>query len=742
MKRLRQRFRRIKSTKRDNSGLENDTDANVGLVPITASSTVTSSSSFPQQRQQQQRSSSSLKAGTQTEPSKLMCKNSKNIGADCNGGSILSSSSCSSSSSSSFSFTRSFITSFSDGSANTTKSEEHYQKRTQNNSNPFTIINSTSNSEIHMINTNLFSISNNTSNSESHTMNDLSIQTKNTSSTNHHRPRYHDSISNHSSTNNLSTDATTISNKNELSNDKNDHDLDMSIGSSHPEDSFIIMENSFSSLNSSFNSFYSYNPYTGVHENNNNSNGDRRPKPQTTNKNDTTRDRNNSNDTGNDTTMTSQHYLHKKQTTRHLPRLTVPSSARTQALLEKKCSKNTTFSTKKEKRRLSSISHNSSNNNSPIVSPNSMSTTGTEPVTPISFHSHDDGDDDDFPIASPETTPQFHIPVNPPSQRQQRPFQSQRQNSTRTTTPLVSFHDSNTNKSNPIAKSTSSSSYYHCYDSNASTTSSNTNTTSSSFNSTKIMSKEHRMNNAATVEQNFWRDKLKCTIEKFGIDSIETARDLNHLGSVLLRCKEYKEALIIYKRTVAIYRHYHGDDSLVVARVLDKVGLSATQCSITTRKSTPSSASAEGKEHNYLDWAFLALNEALHVRITHLGPHHCDTVDTLNNIGGVFLHKKDWKRAKETYLDVLIVRASIFGNNHASVAVTAQTLGVVCSHLSQFESSLKYFQLALSIYRQKPMQLKESHPLIKKSLRNIDRIDRLMISLGKNRRHHNNQQRP
>mmetsp|Transcript_307 Transcript_307/g.402 ORF Transcript_307/g.402 Transcript_307/m.402 type:complete len:99 (+) Transcript_307:137-433(+) len=91
---------------------------------------------------------------------------------------------------------------------------------------------------------------------------------------------------------------------------------------------------------------------------------------------------------------------------------------------------------------------------------------------------------------------------------------------------------------------------------------------------------------------------------------------------------------------------------------------------------------------------------------------------------------KEWAKAKDAYVDVLTVRAAIFGNNHPSIAVTAQTLGKVCSHLSDFECSLKYFELALFIYRGEPMMLNDNHPLIKGTIRNIDRTERLMASLG------------
>ena len=134
---------------------------------------------------------------------------------------------------------------------------------------------------------------------------------------------------------------------------------------------------------------------------------------------------------------------------------------------------------------------------------------------------------------------------------------------------------------------------------------------------------------------------------------------------------------------IAILRQYFDEESLVFARALEKVGLAASKCS---------------SEEN-LEWALIALNEALHLRILQLGPHHPDTVDTLNNIAGIFYHAKEWSRARDAYTDVLtgklschdpymfitnqtwclircfsltLVRAAIFGKNHPSVAVTGK----------------------------------------------------------------------
>lgn len=96
--------------------------------------------------------------------------------------------------------------------------------------------------------------------------------------------------------------------------------------------------------------------------------------------------------------------------------------------------------------------------------------------------------------------------------------------------------------------------------------------------------------------------------------------------------------MTVFKRMIGIMSQISCDNSLTFARALDKVGLAASMSSSSQKN---------------LEWALLVLKEALHLRLSHLGPHHSDTVDSLNNIAGVFLRMKAWSEAKEAYVDVL-----------------------------------------------------------------------------------------
>jgi len=230
----------------------------------------------------------------------------------------------------------------------------------------------------------------------------------------------------------------------------------------------------------------------------------------------------------------------------------------------------------------------------------------------------------------------------------------------------------------------------------------------------KRMTKEHRARARALAERDFYNNCLKQKVLEYGPHNAEVARAMANLGSSLMRCKAFSDALQVYKRAVAMLRVHFGDDSLMVAKALNNIGYAASM-----------NPTAEN-----LDYALIALQEALSIRIAYHGPHHCDCVETLNNIAGVYLHKREWATARDLYLDVLTTRAAIFGRSHGSIPVTAQTLAKVFTRLSDFPHALRHLELALEIYKGDSMKLRDNHPLVVKVKKSIISTENLMASLG------------
>jgi hypothetical protein len=130
-----------------------------------------------------------------------------------------------------------------------------------------------------------------------------------------------------------------------------------------------------------------------------------------------------------------------------------------------------------------------------------------------------------------------------------------------------------------------------------------------------------------------------------------------------------------------VYQAIHGDYHLSVARALDKLGLAAC------------------KTHDNLDLALVALTDALKIRCELLGSDHVDSVDTLNNIAGVRLNMKEFEVAARNYHAVFRYRESIFGRNHASVAVTAYILACILDDvLKRPKEARAFFLISLSVY--------------------------------------------
>jgi tetratricopeptide (TPR) repeat protein len=306
----------------------------------------------------------------------------------------------------------------------------------------------------------------------------------------------------------------------------------------------------------------------------------------------------------------------------------------------------------------------------PLNSPNTVVTQLETPSSAVNTS-------DEFPLPTQESlnnTPEIHIPSNLPTQLQTSTSQSQSFSMSFSLQEMPSFD--------------------------------------TSFLKEKQMSRESKLMQAAYRELEYWDEQLKDIIDLSGHASVQSAQGMMDLGASLLRCRKYPEALTVYKNAVVIWRIRHGEHSLIVAKGLDKIGLAASLCST----------------KDNLDWAYLALKEALQIRMTYLGPHHCDCVDTLNNIAGVFLQRKELASARDIYLDVLNLRASIFGNYHASIAITAQTLGKIFFQLRDFDNALLHYELSLRIYKSGEMNLKRDHPLVMKVKKHVDLTHRMMIA--------------
>jgi tetratricopeptide (TPR) repeat protein len=92
------------------------------------------------------------------------------------------------------------------------------------------------------------------------------------------------------------------------------------------------------------------------------------------------------------------------------------------------------------------------------------------------------------------------------------------------------------------------------------------------------------------------------------------------------------------------------------------------------------------------------LRKCFKIRCDELGPWHVDTVETMNKISNIYMKLKWFPRAKHGFFEVLTMRTAIFGEQHPSVAVAAQSLGMAHLKMHEEEQAKAYLLQALNIF--------------------------------------------
>merc|ERR1719162_254236 len=118
------------------------------------------------------------------------------------------------------------------------------------------------------------------------------------------------------------------------------------------------------------------------------------------------------------------------------------------------------------------------------------------------------------------------------------------------------------------------------------------------------------------------------------------------------------------------------------------------------------------------------LEQAFAIRNHHLGAWHVDTVETYNKLASVLLHLGLLKEASKAYREVFLVRRSIFGNGHPSVAIAAHSLANCHYKMGAVKESLGWYRISLDVYE--TMGLSYRHPAVTKLLMDQSRLEEYM----------------
>lgn len=269
------------------------------------------------------------------------------------------------------------------------------------------------------------------------------------------------------------------------SNSKSKSSFSYSFGSTIENDSFIVMSaNGLSSIDTSNNSFCSYDPFTRK----------RQGREKERGKSNVTSSR--------DTSSYQQSHRYANHMPKYRPRLTAP--------LENSDIHHESF---EQKHKMSNLDRRNRGLNN--ISPQSSSTATTQPITPRENNDPladaDDKVGEEFPIGMLDTTPSFNIPLNPPSHRNNTGIHDSSHSSTILNTSSFSHETSS------LCDSCTSA--------------------SASFTSSVQLSKDSKLMHAALAEKEFWMNELRATVTQHGAESVETAQQLDNLGSALLRCQ-------------------------------------------------------------------------------------------------------------------------------------------------------------------------------------------------------------
>ena len=189
---------------------------------------------------------------------------------------------------------------------------------------------------------------------------------------------------------------------------------------------------------------------------------------------------------------------------------------------------------------------------------------------------------------------------------------------------------------------------------------------------------------------------------------------LLHLGTAYLDAAEPERAAQVFQQAATQAQHYN-NNPVARAHALHRAGVAYTAA-------------------QRPDQAVPLLQQALALRIQHLGPWHVDAVDSMNHLGNAYSASTTSTsttasgavaEAVSCYWQVFWLRKAIFGNQHASVAVAAHELGNALYRTGQLEDADNFYQIALTVYEQNLGVSRETHPAVARLWRNIKRLERV-----------------
>ncbi len=160
----------------------------------------------------------------------------------------------------------------------------------------------------------------------------------------------------------------------------------------------------------------------------------------------------------------------------------------------------------------------------------------------------------------------------------------------------------------------------------------------------------------------------------FGPNSHEVAESLRMLGSLYTEQNDWKRAVEVENRQIAILRGLH-DDGPLLASALNDLAVAQTQL-------------------GDFDAAEKTFAEAIPIVVRALGEDHPEYASNLENAGNVSFRKGEYEKTAQTLEKVLAIRRKALGDDAEPVARTLANLGSVYWAQGNDAASLEKYQEA------------------------------------------------
>jgi tetratricopeptide (TPR) repeat protein len=183
-------------------------------------------------------------------------------------------------------------------------------------------------------------------------------------------------------------------------------------------------------------------------------------------------------------------------------------------------------------------------------------------------------------------------------------------------------------------------------------------------------------------------------------DKIEKATFYHRLGYAKYNQGEYKEALVLYEKSLAIREQLLPPNHPDLAKSYINIGL------------VYDSMGEYSKALSYYE-------KALAIQQQSLPPTHPDLASSYNNIGNVYDNMGEYSKALSSHEKALAIRQQSLPPNHPDLAKSYGSIGSVYSKMGEYSKALSYYEKSLAIRQQ---SLPPNHPDLASSYNNIGSV--------------------